>query len=142
AMKNVLLIILSMASLSGHELFSQSNQLSFQNFTDLADSHDIRLSPWGPYSKKYAGISHIENINKGFRFDFSVLPGFYRNKILVPNVQFESAYVPWSVNRDLTQYTYRYELEWKDKVFVDVTYSIPDSTTAFVNILCVNNSDL
>ncbi len=141
-MKNVLLIILSMASLSGHELFSQSNQLSFQNFTDLANSHDIRLSPWGPYSKKYAGISHIENINKGFRFDFSVLPGFYRNKILVPNVQFESAYVPWSVNRDLTQYTYRYELEWKDKVFVDVTYSIPDSTTAIVNILCVNNSDL
>ena len=39
------------------------------------DSHDITsLTSWGPYSKRYAGISHIPDIKKGIRFDFSVMP--------------------------------------------------------------------
>ena len=42
-------------------------------------NHDIHLSPWGPYSKKYAGISHIADMKSGMRFDFSVSPGYYRN---------------------------------------------------------------
>lgn len=39
------------------------------------DSHDIAsLHAWGPYSKRYAGISHIPDMSKGIRFDFSVMP--------------------------------------------------------------------
>ena len=54
------------------------------------DSHDISsLLSWGPYSKRYAGISHIPNMQQGIRFDFSVMPGYYRNKQLVPHVLFE-----------------------------------------------------
>ena len=41
------------------------------------DSHDIAsLHAWGPYSKRYAGISHIPDMSKGIRFDFSVMPGY------------------------------------------------------------------
>ena len=57
------------------------------------NSHDIAsLHAWGPYSKRYAGISHIPDMRKGIRFDFSVMPGYYRNRQLVPHVLFESSY--------------------------------------------------
>ena len=63
------------------------------------NSHDIAsLHAWGPYSKRYAGISHIPDMRKGIRFDFSVMPGYYRNRQLVPHVLFESSYYPWEIN--------------------------------------------
>ena len=42
----------------------------------------------------------------------------------------------------MTKVTYRYELEWKDKVYVDVTYSTLDSATVLVGMNCVNNTSL
>jgi hypothetical protein len=139
-MKNTFLIILILGILCPNVIFPQANQIVSKNFIDLNDSHDIQLPSWGPYSKKYAGTSHLPDVRSGMRFDFSVLPGFYRNKIIVPNVQFESGYFPWDVAADLSTYTYRYELEWKDKVFVDVTYSELDSLTMLVSMRCVNNT--
>lgn len=106
-----------------------------------SDNHDIHLSSWGPYSKKYAGISHIADMKSGMRFDFTVCPGYYRNKILVPNVLFESSYSPWKVSPEMDQITYRYQLEWKDKVYTDVTYFIIDSSRVLVEMKCVNNTD-
>lgn len=107
------------------------------------NSHDINsLSTWGPYSKRYAGISHIEDMKSGMRFDFSVMPGYYRNKQYVPNVLFESSYFPWKINPEMTCITYRYELEWKDKVYVDVTYHLLDSSRIVVETKCVNNTPL
>ena len=73
------------------------------------NSHDIAsLHAWGPYSKRYAGISHIPDMRKGIRFDFSVMPGYYRNRQLVPHVLFESSYYPWEINPEMTRITYRY----------------------------------
>lgn len=71
-------------------------QSTAQDFdtSKLNGTHDLRLPAWGPYSKRYAGISHIPDAASGMRFDFSVLPGYYRNKLLVPNVRFESSYFP------------------------------------------------
>ncbi|MFC4209860.1 trehalase family glycosidase [Pedobacter lithocola] len=105
-------------------------------------THDIRLGPWGPYSKKYAGISHIPDIAAGMRFDFFVMPGFYRNKVLIPNVNFESGYFPWQADSRQGSYTYRYELIWKDQVYVDVNYQIVDSSKVIVSIKCVNRTEL
>ncbi|GAB6007840.1 MGH1-like glycoside hydrolase domain-containing protein [Dysgonomonas reticulitermitis] len=108
---------------------------------DLDNNHDIpSLYSWGPYSKRYAGISHIPNIKRGMRFDFSVMPGYYRNRQLVPHVLFESSYYPWKINPEMNRITYRYELEWKDKVYVDVTYHILDDSRTLVEIHCVNNT--
>lgn len=112
------------------------------SFKQLNNSHDIALSSWGPYSKKYAGISHIPRLSDGFRFDVTLVPGYYRAKSLVPNVLFESGYVPWDADGRMTQFTYRYELEWKDQVVVDATYTIVDEATVLVGMRCVNNTAL
>lgn len=129
---------------SNYTLLAQitSNDLSHTDFKKLEQSHDVSLSAWGPYSKKYAGISHIPDLKSGMRFDFSVMPGYYRNKVLIPNVRFESGYFPWEFQPDLGRFTYRYELEWKDQVFVDVTYIVRDSSSVQVRIRSVNNTDL
>ena len=106
-------------------------------------SHDIASLPmWGPYSKRYAGISNIPAIKKGLRFDFSVMPGYYRNKLLVPDVLFESGYYPWEFAPDMNSYTYRYQLEWKDKLYADVSYHVLDSTRTLVGVKFVNNTAL
>ena len=139
-MKSVILILFLMVISQAST--AQSRQHLTIDFNKLTNTHDISFSAWGPYSKKYAGVSHIYDMKAGMRFDFSVLPGFYRNKILIPNVQFESGYFPWEVNNDLTRYTYRYELEWKDKVYMDVTYIIIDSITVIVKMKCVNNTSV
>ncbi|UYQ94416.1 trehalase family glycosidase [Chitinophaga horti] len=125
-------------------LLSTNVQAQRKHFdtTKLDGSHDLRLQAWGPYSKKYAGISHIADMQSGMRFDFSVLPGYYRNKLLVPNVRFESSYFPWKVTNDLRTITYRYELEWKDQVYTDVTYTVLDTASVLVKMHCVNNTTL
>ncbi len=78
------------------------------DFSRLDESHDIPdLPAWGPYSKRYAGISHIPDLKQGLRFDFTVLPGFYRFKTLIPNVRWASYEYPWAANASLTRLTYR-----------------------------------
>ena len=89
----------------------------------LTHSHDLRLPDWGPYTKKYIGVSHIPNARAGLRFDLSVFPGYYRRQVLVPNAKWESGYHPWEAAPDLSYYAYRYELEWKDQVFCDISFS-------------------
>lgn len=111
-------------------------------FDRLNDTHDMLLSPWGPYSKRYAGISHIPEFKSGIRFDFSVFPGLYRYKPSVPHVLLQSDYFPWESNNDLTKYTFRHELLWKDEAYSDVTYRVIDSATVLVAIRCVNNTAL
>ena len=89
----------------------------------LSNSHDVTsLGAWGPYSKQYSGISHVYDVNAGTRFDFTVVPGYYRRTYQVPNVLYESGCYPWDVNKDMTRITYRYELEWKDKVYIDADF--------------------
>lgn len=112
-------------------------------FSKLNQTHDIiSLPSWGPYSKKYAGISHIPDVAKGIRFDVTAMPGYYRSKVMVPNVLFESGYYPWNITPDLSTITYRYELEWKDKVYTDISYITLDSSNVLVKMECVNNTTL
>lgn len=109
----------------------------------FTDSHDITsLSPWGPYSKRYVGISHLTDQQRGLRFDFSVMPGYYRNRQLVPHVLFESGYYPWEITPQMDRITYRYELEWKDRVYTDVTYHLLNDSCTLVGIRCVNHTSL
>ncbi len=110
----------------------------------LEFSHDLRLPAWGPYTKKYAGISHIPDVKLGIRFDLGVFPGFYRRQVSVPNAKWESGYHPWEAAPGLRYYSYRYELEWKDQVYCDVSFSaLGDAEHArLVRCEYVNNSDL
>lgn len=111
--------------------------------TLLSNSHDVTsLGSWGPYTKQYSGISYINDIDSGIRFDFTVVPGFYRRTYHVPNVLYENGCHPWRVNNDMTEITYRYELEWKDRVYVDATYYVMDENHVLVGMNCVNNTHL
>lgn len=130
------------ATLFGSSGYSQQPDISARTLQALSKSHDVQVGDWGPYSKQYAGISHIPDMPTGMRFDFSVMPGYYRNKVLIPNVLFESGYFPWEADPRARQYSYRYELEWKDRVYVDVSYRIIDKNSVVTSIKCVNRTEL
>ena len=99
---------------------------------------------WGPFSKKYAGISNIAEHEKysGIRFDLCVSPAISAFDIRVPNVTLPSAYHPWLCNEDYSFYSYRYELQWKDKVYADVSYTKLTDNSILVRTEIVNNTDI
>lgn len=107
----------------------------------LENTHDLRLPAWGPYTKKYIGISHVPDISKGFRFDLSVFPGFYRRKVDVPSVMWESGYHPWNASADLSFIEFRHELEWKDRVYADIAYIAQSENARTIRCRCVNETD-
>lgn len=114
-------------------------------FSSLQNTHDLRLSDWGPYTKTYAGISHVADKARGLRFDLSLLPGFYRRKIGVPNVLWEGSFHPWQAAPDLSFFSYRHELEWKDQVFCDVSFARADEFQEGARLFhaeCVNATAL
>jgi hypothetical protein len=110
------------------------------------NSHDLRLPDWGPYNKKYNGISHIPDPKRGLRFELSVFPAYFRHKLNVPSVKWDSGYHPWEVAPGLGYFSYRYDLEWKDRVYCDVAYFAlpdqPDVNARIVRCGFVNNTDM
>ena len=104
-------------------------------------THDLSLPAWGPYTKQYSGISHIPAANDGVRFDLAVFPGLYRRRVDVPNVRFESGYHVWKAAPDLSCYTLRHELEWKDRVYADVSFAPLGENTRLVRVECCNGTD-
>lgn len=111
----------------------------------LAGTYDLRLSDWGPYTKRYAGISHLPDHHTGLRFDLSVFPGYYRAKVAVPNVVWESGFHPWEASADLSYFCNRHELEWRDQVYCDISYAAwpdgqADSDQRLIRCECVNET--
>lgn len=100
------------------------------------------LPDWGPYSKKYAGISKVIDGNNGARFDLVVHPTIVNGNQPLPNVTFPSSYHPWEASYDLSYYSYRFDLEWKDKVYADVSFSKIDDKQTLIRTEIVNNTDL
>ncbi len=107
---------------------------------DFRADHDLTLSAWGPYSKKYIGTSHVADPTRGVRFDFSVIPGLYRRSVAVPSVRWECGYHPWAASADLTFSEHRHELVWKDQVFVDVSFALENDNTIVFSCDCVNRT--
>ena len=109
----------------------------------MAASHDIAsLGAWGPYSKEYFGISHIDDRLSGIQVEFCLVPGQYRRNFKVPCALFESGVHPWRVSADMRHITYRHDIEWKDRVYVDATYHVLDDNRVLLEAHCVNNTSL
>ncbi|APC97261.1 MGH1-like glycoside hydrolase domain-containing protein [Francisella frigiditurris] len=107
----------------------------------LNNSHDLETLPqWGPYTKKYIGTSHITDKINGLRFDLSIFPGYYRRRVDVPNVFYETEYYPWDTSTDGTYFKFRHMLEWKDKVYCDISYFLIDDNTQAIKAKFVNNT--
>ena len=102
------------------------------------------LGFWGPYSKKYSGISRIvdHKTEGGVRFDCVVSPAVENADSRVPNVTVPVGVHPWEAKSDYSFYSYRYDLEWKDKVYADVSFTKLDSDSVLVRTMFVNNTDI
>ena len=103
-----------------------------------------RLGFWGPYSKKYSGISRIvdHKTEGGVRFDCVVSPAIENADSRVPNVTVPVGVHPWEAKADYSFYSYRYDLEWKDKVYADVSFTKLDSDSVLVRTEFVNNTEI
>jgi len=104
------------------------------------NSHDLNLPDWGPYSKRYGGVSHIPNVKDGLRFDLAVMPGYYRRQMIVPNEKWASGQHAWEASTDLSFYSYRYEIEWKDQVYCDVSFSALSESSRLIRCSFINNT--
>lgn len=107
-------------------------------------NHQFFLENWGPYSKKYMGISKIaeDAAASGARFDFIVHPTLWNSAVAVPNVTVPSSYHLWKCSSDYSFYSYRYELMWKDMVYADVSFSKIKSGAYLLRCEFVNNTAL
>ncbi|MBN1488935.1 MAG: hypothetical protein JXA69_03370 [Phycisphaerae bacterium] len=108
----------------------------------LAHTHDLRLPDWGSYSRSYNGLSHVADKRQGLRFDLNVFPGYFRRYLMVPNVNWESGYHPWEAAADLSYFSHRYELEWKDRVYCDVSFSAISEHSRLIRAEFVNRTDV
>lgn len=99
---------------------------------------------WGPYSKKYMGLSKIieELADAGARFDFSVHPTLWNSATPVPNVTVPSNYHLWNCKSDYSYFSYRYELMWKDQVYADVSFSKIKDNAYLMRCEFFNNTSL
>jgi hypothetical protein len=134
------ILILALVVLFGLQATSQP--VTKEYLESLRYSHDLNLPEWGPYTKNYIGVSHIPDVKKGLRFDLSVFPGIYRRKVDVPSVTFESGYHPWEASPNLEYFSFRHELEWKDQVYTDISYSVIDGNSRLIRAEFVNNTSL
>jgi hypothetical protein len=133
-------------SLSGYG-YAQPNPSIYtaweKGFTrTLQNTHDMALPVWGPYSNRFNGITHVPKQNDGIRFDVVVQPSFHlRNLTTLANTQRESGYHPWEATPDLSYFSYRFELEWKDRVYCDVSFSKIDEQSRLIKAQFVNNTN-
>ena len=102
--------------------------------------HDLTLGKWGPYNKQYFGACHIANEELGASFVLELFPAFYRRKIVSASTLIDGDVRMWGANVERTAFTYRYELEWKDKVYCDVTFNISEDKRVDVDCEFVNNA--
>jgi len=126
-------------------LYAQSKPGTYNWEPDFANllkhSHNMALPSWGPYSDQYNGISHVPAQNNGIRFDVLVQPSLYlRNLTPLANVKRETGYHAWQASADLSYFSYRFELEWKDRVFCDVSFSKIDEQSRLIKAEFVNNT--
>ena len=98
---------------------------------------------WGPYSKKYMGISRImkESAVPGARFDFVIHPTYANSNVPAPNVTIPSEYHPWDCDSNGKYYRYRYELLWKDQLYADVDFFEIEEETWGIRVSFHNNTD-
>ena len=108
----------------------------------LTDHHDLRLSRWGPYTKRYMGVSHIPDPRAGLRFDLSVFPELLRTDVKVPNVKWASGFHPWQAAPDLSFYSHRHEIIWKDRLYCDISFLRLDEDAVLIRCACVNRTEL
>lgn len=102
--------------------------------------YDLNLGDWGPYNKQYYGASRVIDRTKGASFNVELFPGFFRRSVLAGNSRSDTGVKLWGANADLTRFVYRYELEWKDRIYCYADYNITDDRQVDIACTFVNNT--
>lgn len=100
------------------------------------------LPEWGPYTRHYAGISKVLNDERLSMVDFSFLIGHIRGKVVIPDVNIDMDYHHWDALPDLSYFSYRYDLQWRDIEYADVEFFAHDHDSHLCKITFHNNSQL
>jgi len=100
------------------------------------------LPAWGPYTKRYMGISHVPDEKAGLRFDLSVFPGIYRRELFIPQVRVDTGWMPVEAASDLSYYRIRHGMPDMEKLFCDIDYCVLDKGRVLVRVECVNKTSL
>jgi hypothetical protein len=111
------------------------------NFGEMAGTHDLALPDWGPYSKRYFGISHITDVNRGISFDFSIFPWIDKEQSKLPSVLSPGGVHPWIASTDISFYTLREQLIWKDRFYCDLSFITLDDHSRLIRMEFVNHTD-
>jgi hypothetical protein len=62
--------------------------------------------------------------------------------MLIPNERWASGHLAWEAAPDLSYYAYRYEIEWQDRVYGDVSFSAVSDQARLLRCELVNDTDL
>lgn len=73
--------------------------------------HDLRLPDWGPYSRHYAGVVHIPDVERGATAEFAVCVGRFRGRLAIPNQRYDSDWSPTAAAPDLSWYQFEVEVD-------------------------------
>ena len=104
-------------------------------------NYDLSLGNWGPYNKEYLGISHISNHHTGQTFSVELFPGLFRRSVVACPAVCDNGVKMWGANPDLTHFVYRYEIEWKDRVYLDAHFDVTNDNYVKIHCDVVNNTD-
>ncbi|MBR5139694.1 MAG: hypothetical protein IKV16_01440 [Clostridia bacterium] len=103
---------------------------------------DLNIGNWGPYNKDFLGVCHIADRRLGASFNVELFPGFFRRKVMASYSTSDMGLKMWGANASLTHFSYRYELEWKDRVYCDTDFYITDDSRCDIVCTFVNNTEL
>jgi len=107
----------------------------------LANTHDLLSLPhWGPYSKKFFGVSHIPDVSRGLSYDFSIFPALTHGPLKLPSVLDPSGVHPWQAAPDLDFYSLRFETIWKDQFYCDLSFSRLSENSRLIRMELVNQT--
>ena len=101
---------------------------------------DPKLPDWGPYSKKYFGISHIADHAGGVRFDCFVMPQLLRRKRELPDALSPCGLIPEYAAPDLSAWQCSWRLD--DNVSAVIKFQqLTGENGAGIECILENKSD-
>ncbi len=108
--------------------------------TPRPGNHDPSLPDWGPYSKKYFGISHIADKGSALRFDAFVMPQLLRRKRELPDALSPCGLIPEYASPDLSSWKCSWRLS--DTIIAEITFlRFADKNSAAIECCFINDSD-
>ena len=103
--------------------------------------HDLKMSAWGPYNKEHFGVYHVADSKRGVGFKLELFPALYLRRAVSAATTVEGDVRMWGASPSADSYVYRYELEWRDRVYCDARFDITGDSRVDLTCRLVNNTD-